>query len=57
LVYAHFFAGRIDEAKASAQRVVDLEPDFSIRRFTGDQVHEAGAAMLGDALRQAGLPE
>jgi tetratricopeptide (TPR) repeat protein len=35
--------GRIDEAKASAQRVVDLEPDFSIRRFTGDQVHESGA--------------
>jgi adenylate cyclase len=51
-------AGRIDEAKASAQRVLDLEPEFTISwllasNFTGPE----RAALFGDALRQAGLPE
>jgi adenylate cyclase len=49
--------GRIDDAKASAQRVLDLEPEFTIKwlmasNFTSPE----RAALLGDALLQAGLP-
>jgi len=92
LAYAHFFAGRfdeaasaagmaaqanprfsipwilrtaalaktarIDEAKASAQRVLDVEPRFTISSFLASNVTSAERlAMLGDGLRQAGLPE
>jgi adenylate cyclase len=50
--------GRIDEAKASAQRVLDLEPEFSISRLLATKfTSPERVAMFGDALCQAGLPE
>jgi adenylate cyclase len=50
-------AGRIAEAKTSAQRVLDLQPSFTIRSFlAGNFTSEERLAMLGEALRAAGLP-
>ena len=51
-------AGRIADAKASAQRVLDLQPSFTVSSFlAGNFTSEERLAMLGDELRQAGLPE
>jgi tetratricopeptide (TPR) repeat protein len=51
-------AGRIDEAKASAQRVLNLQQSFTISSFlAGNFTSEERLAVLGDGLRQAGLPE
>ena len=51
-------AGRIADAKASAQRVLDLQPSFTVSSFlAGNFTSEERLAMLGDGLRQAGLPE
>ena len=49
---------RNDEARASVQRLFELEPDFTISatvatNFTGPE----RLAMFAEALRQAGLPE
>jgi hypothetical protein len=52
-------AGRIEDAKAVARRVLELEPTFSVRRFmdfTGFMKPELKEA-LAVGLRQAGLPE
>ena len=49
--------GRIGEAKTSAQRVLDLEPSFTISSFLASNfTSEERLAMLADALRELGLP-
>ncbi|MET4328332.1 TolB-like protein/Flp pilus assembly protein TadD [Bradyrhizobium sp. i1.15.2] len=50
--------GRLDEARAAAERVLELHPTFRYRRqFAGVNCAPALAETLGDALRTAGLPE
>lgn len=50
--------GRLDEAKAAAARVVELQPTFRYgRQFEGVNCAPALAGPLGEALRLAGLPE
>jgi tetratricopeptide (TPR) repeat protein len=49
---------RLDEAKAAAARVLELQPTFRFgRQFAGVNCAPALAAKLGAALRAAGLPE
>jgi TolB-like protein len=49
---------RLDEAKAAAARVLELQPTFrASRQFAGVDCAPALASKLGDALRAAGLPE
>jgi tetratricopeptide (TPR) repeat protein len=50
--------GSMAEAKAAATKLLELQPGFRYsRHFTGIAVAPDLAAALGDALRQAGLPE
>jgi TolB-like protein len=50
--------GRLDEAKAAAARVLELQPAFRYsRQFVGVNCAQALAEALGNALRSAGLPE
>ncbi|RWL82693.1 MAG: transcriptional regulator [Mesorhizobium sp.] len=50
--------GRLDEAKAAAARVIELQPAFRYsRQFAGVNCAPALAEALGSALRAAGLPE
>ncbi len=50
--------GRLDEAKAAAARVLELQPTFRISsQLAGVDCAPALAAKLGEALRAAGLPE
>ena len=50
--------GRLDEARAAAARVLELHPTFRYRRqFEGVSCAHALAVPLGEALRDAGLPE
>jgi TolB-like protein/tetratricopeptide (TPR) repeat protein len=50
--------GRLDEAKAAAAKVLELQPNFRFsRQFAGVGCDPKLAASLGDALRTAGLPE
>jgi adenylate cyclase len=50
--------GRLEEAKAAAARVLELQPPFRYSRFlAGVDCTPALAAPLGEALRAAGLPE
>jgi hypothetical protein len=50
--------GRLDEAKAVAAVVLELQPGFRYsRQFSGVNCAPALAASLGGALRSAGLPE
>ena len=50
--------GRLDEAKAAGARVLQLQPNFTIgRQLEGVGCAPVLAALLRDALRQAGLPE
>src|SRR4029077_11271430 len=52
------FLGRRDEAAAAARRVPELEPGFTVSGFV--RAHTGRAEIwqpIGDALRQAGLPE
>jgi TolB-like protein len=50
--------GRLDEAKAAAQRVLELQPAFRYReQLAGVGCVPALAAPFGEALRAAGLPE
>jgi TolB-like protein len=49
---------RLDEARAAATRVLELQPAFRYsRQFAGVNCAPALAEALGDALRAAGLPE
>lgn len=50
--------GRLDEARAAAARVLELQPAFRYsRQFAGVNCAPALAEALGGALRDAGLPE
>ncbi|MBN9549288.1 MAG: winged helix-turn-helix domain-containing protein [Alphaproteobacteria bacterium] len=50
--------GRLDEARAAAARVMELQPAFRYsRQFAGVNCAPALADALGSALQQAGLPE
>ena len=50
--------GRIEEAKAAAARVLELQSGFRYsRQFAGVDCTPALAASLGEALKAAGLPE
>jgi tetratricopeptide (TPR) repeat protein len=50
--------GRIEQAKAAAARVLELQPAFRYgRHFSGVDCAPALAASLAEALRDAGLPE
>jgi TolB-like protein len=50
--------GRLEEAKAAAASVLELQPAFHFRQqFAGVDCAPALAATLGDALRATGLPE
>jgi TolB-like protein len=50
--------GRIEEAKAAAARVLELQPGFRYsRQFSGVDCAPALAAALGEALQAAGLPQ
>jgi TolB-like protein/class 3 adenylate cyclase len=50
--------GRLEEAKNAAKRTVELEPSFKVADFVRSHTGKAEIwAPIGDALRQAGLPE
>jgi TolB-like protein/tetratricopeptide (TPR) repeat protein len=50
--------GRLEEAKAAAARVLELQPAFRYsRQFSGVDCAPALAASLGEALRDTGLPK
>ena len=50
--------GRLEEAKAAAARVLELQPTFRYSlQFAGVDCAPALAASLGEALRTVGLPE
>jgi TolB-like protein/tetratricopeptide (TPR) repeat protein len=50
--------GRLQDARAAAARVLELQPTFRYsRQFAGVNCAPALAETLGDALRAAGLPE
>jgi adenylate cyclase len=50
--------GRLDDAKAAAARVLELQPAFTISgQLTGVGCVPAVAAPFGEALRAAGLPD
>jgi tetratricopeptide (TPR) repeat protein len=50
--------GRMDEAKAAAARVLELQPTFRYgKQFSGVNCAPALAASLGEALSETGLPE
>jgi adenylate cyclase len=50
--------GRLEEAKAAAARVLELQPAFrSSRQFSGVDCAPALATSLSEALRATGLPE
>lgn len=50
--------GRMDEARAAAAHVLELQPAFRYsRQFAGVNCAPALAEALGGALRDAGLPE
>jgi TolB-like protein/tetratricopeptide (TPR) repeat protein len=50
--------GRVDEAKAAAAKVLELQPNFRFsRQFAGVGCNPDLASSLGEALRAAGLPE
>jgi Flp pilus assembly protein TadD len=50
--------GRLEEAKAAAVRVLELQPAFRYsRQFAGVDCAPALAASLSEALRATGLPE
>ena len=50
--------GRVDEAKLHSQRLLDLQPGFTVLGLvSGDITTPERMAVLADALREAGLPE
>ncbi|MEZ5818594.1 MAG: winged helix-turn-helix domain-containing tetratricopeptide repeat protein [Hyphomicrobiaceae bacterium] len=50
--------GRLDEARAAAERVLQLQPNFRFsRQFAGVGCAPALATKMGEALSAAGLPE
>jgi tetratricopeptide (TPR) repeat protein len=50
--------GRVTEAKSSSERLLELQPGFTISGLvSGNITTPERMAVLSDALRQAGLPE
>jgi hypothetical protein len=50
--------GRLEESKAAAARVLELQPGFRYsRQFSGVDCAPARAASLSEALHVTGLPE
>jgi hypothetical protein len=50
--------GRIDDAKAVAQQVLDVQPQFTIASITAAPfANREILDALGNALRRVGLPE
>jgi adenylate cyclase len=50
--------GRLDEAKAAARRVLELEPGFTVALFVRSHTGRPEIwTPIGDALRRVGLPE
>jgi hypothetical protein len=50
--------GRMDEAKAVAQQLLKVQPQFTIASITSAPfANPEILAALGDALRRVGLPE
>jgi|SRR5215471_14513991 len=50
--------GRLDEAKAAASRVIELQPSYTISGMCAlTPIDAMLAASLSEALRAAGLPE
>ena len=58
LAIAHALSGQLDEARATIQNMLALEPDFSVARYLERYPGAAAshAAKYADALRAAGLP-
>jgi len=52
-------AGDCDEARRTADRILDIDPGFTISAFTEKQPYRDAARLsqIADALRTAGLPE
>jgi adenylate cyclase len=52
-------AGRIDEAKDAAAKVLHINPEFSIAEYTSNLAYrdQAQITRFAEGLRQAGLPE
>ena len=52
-------SGRIDEAIAAAAEVMRINPDFSIREYTGNLAYRdpGQIARIAEGLRNAGLPD
>jgi hypothetical protein len=58
LAATHAKLGRLDAAKSAAERVIELQPNFSISGLCDAfDIHASIAAPLSEALRVAGLPE
>ena len=54
--YAH--AGRLEEARAEAGKILEMQPDFSIRAMPKrDTFNQADLERVRDGLCKAGLPE
>lgn len=54
----HVKLGRTDAARASARRVLELQPDFTIAGVVQSfDIHPSLAGPIAAALREAGLPE
>jgi tetratricopeptide (TPR) repeat protein len=57
LAATHAKLARLDAARAAAERVLELQPGYTISRFCGAfDIHPSLAAPLRKALRQAELP-
>jgi TolB-like protein/Flp pilus assembly protein TadD len=57
LAATHARLGRLDEARAAAARVLELQPGFTISGLCASfDIHPSLAAPLGEALAEAGLP-
>ncbi len=57
LAATHAKLGRLAEAKAAAERVLELEPGFTVSGMCASfDIHESLAAPLSEALVAAGLP-
>ena len=58
LAATHAKLGRMDAAKAAAQRVLELQPDFTISgAVQAFDMHPSFAEPFSDAARAAGLPD
>ncbi len=49
--------GRVEEAKAAAQAVLECEPSFQIRKISQLALEPAVFTAFADAWRELGLPE